>query len=440
MPLSAFLDGTPHTTFDRAINFIGWLKKTGQNAWVMLPLSETQLQKGSTQKHVASPYKGYGIGLDPRYLPPKDAAYEEKWMKNNDYWLGTYSLFCALRDHFKTDDWREWPPDIRDYEQEAITAWTVRLEKKIEHHKRRQYALHAAYQLLKKHAKKNKIILIGDVPFYVSLHSPLVWANQGLFEIGEGGKLTKVSGILWGHFDKQVWGHPLYKWGNSLQRGKVMELWKMRLRYHSTLFDKVRIDHVKGFFKFGVIDLTNARRDRYEFGPGEKVLGQLLEYSKNIGLKIFVEDSGHYKLKMFLKVVKKLSLAGMKIYRFAYNEKKHTLNKEYADISHYPENSIVYTSTHDTESLLGYLALLKPEAKRMLAVHAGIEFKDDDKIFAKAIRDAIIASPANFVIVPIQDWLLTKDRINTPGTESEANDPNWRFRLSIPIEDLPTRL
>ena len=245
-----------------------------------------------------------------------------------------------------------------------------------------------------------------------------------------------LSGVLWGHFDRQIWGHPLYKWGGKKQLEKIVSLWKMRLRYHAKLFDIVRIDHVKGFFKYGVIDLADPKKDRYELGPGDKALSLLLKYSKEIGLKVFVEDSGHYKLDSFLESAKKHTLAGMKIYRFAYNEKTNRLSDSYADIKDYPENSVVYTSTHDTETLVGYLALLNKKEKLALARHAGIDYPGNDKKFASVIRDAIIASPALTVIIPIQDWLLTADRINIPGTEKEVNDPNWKYKVGIPIEEL----
>lgn len=423
-------------TFETGLVFLDWLKKTGQNGWLMLPLSQTQLEKGSSKNHVPSPYKGYGFGLDPRFLSTKNKECNKKFFKENAYWLDDYALFCSLRDHFKTDDWRKWSIEIRKHTLDGINIWTKKLDTKIEFYKREQCILHASYEKLKAKAKKNKISLVGDVPYYISLNSPLVWSHQELFEINEDGKMNVVSGILWGHFDRQIWGHPLYKWGGKKKLEKIVSLWKMRLRYHSMLFDIVRLDHVKGFFKYGVIDLADPKRDRYEFGPGDNVLGPLLKYSKEIGLKVFVEDSGHYKLDTFLESAKKHDLAGMKIYRFAYNEKSGRLSDSYADIKKYPENSIVYTSTHDTETLVGYLALLSKKEKLNLAEHAGINYPGDDKKFAAIIRDAIIASPALTVIIPIQDWLLTKDRINIPGTEKEVDDPNWQYKVKIPIEKL----
>jgi 4-alpha-glucanotransferase len=50
----------------------------------------------------------------------------------------------------------------------------------------------------------------------------------------------------------------------------------------------------------------------------------------------------------------------------------------------------------------------------------------------------LIHSPAQTVIIPIQDWLITTDRINIPGTEKMVGDTNWQYRVSVSIENLPS--
>jgi 4-alpha-glucanotransferase len=98
-------------TFAAGEEFIDWLAKSKQNAWQILPLHQTQLEKGSKTKHIPSPYKGYGVGLNPRFLSSgaSQPSTEQltKFIKNNNYWLENYALFCALRDQFETDDWSQ---------------------------------------------------------------------------------------------------------------------------------------------------------------------------------------------------------------------------------------------------------------------------------------------------------------------------------------------
>jgi 4-alpha-glucanotransferase len=58
-------------------------------------------------------------------------------------------------------------------------------------------------------------------------------------------------------------------------------------------------------------------------------------------------------------------------------------------------------------------------------------------MFVRVLIKGLINSPARTVILPIQDWLLTTDRINIPGTEKEVNDPNWHYRVGMPVDKLP---
>lgn len=433
-------------TFIIGLDFLDWLKTTHQSAWQMLPLHETQLEKTGFVKHVPSPYKSYGIGLNPKYLsstylnllPTKQEL--DMFVKKNHYWIKNYALFCALRDHFQTDDWRQWDQDLTSREADALAYWSDKLKQEINKHITMQWQLYQSYTFLKKKAKKLGVALMGDLPFYLSIQSPLVWAHQNLFQIEKDGYMQYVSGMPDGpsaFFGRQIWGHPLYKWEGGNQQRKVILFWKMRLRYLASLFDSIRIDYTKGFVEYGVVDRNNKRNDGFREGPGYDFIKELVDFCKRCGLWVYAEDNGQNieNLRNFLKILK---IPGIKIFRFALNEKKGKINKEYSDISHYPQNSVAYTTTHDTETLLGYLHNLTSEQKQRLAIATNVAYYPDDKIFAKTLRDAILTSPAQTVIVPIQDWLLTTDRINIPGTELPVNDPNWNFRLKVPIEKLPT--
>ncbi len=443
-------------TFETGLYFLEWLKKTRQSAWQILPLNETQLEKYSSTKHVPSPYKGYGIGLDPRYLTKgegetdgtlpsprvsagtaKETEAIEKFVTANEYWIHDYALFCALRDHYGTDDWREWESGLRTRKKDVIELWSQKLEKQIDGHITIQWKLHKSYGQLRNKAKKNGILLIGDLPFYVSVKSPLVWVHQDIFQFEKDGSLRYVSGCPdtpSAHFGRQIWGHPLFRWKSHTEI--IIKFWEIRLKYLSLLFDSIRFDHAKGFFDYGEIDLTNDSNDKYIKGPGLVVFEELLSYGKKHGLSIFAEDSGEH-LTEVRNSLEKLKIPGIKILRFALNEKKKRINEEYAYVSKYPKLTVAYTTTHDTETLLGYLGNLSTEQKIMLSNAAEVKYIPEKKKLAKRLRDAVIGSPAEIIIIPIQDWLLTNDRINIPGTEQEVDDPNWRYRVDMSIEKLP---
>jgi len=420
-------------TFASGLVFLDWLKKTGQNAWQVLPLNETQLEPGSSTKHIPSPYKSYSIGLDPKYLPVEymnmepTAAQKKQFMQTYKDWIQDYALFCALRDHFGTDNWLMWEESIRVRKPAAMSEWTKKLKEEVNYHILVQWQLHQAYAELRQKADNLGIVLVGDLPFYPSLQSPLVWMHQEIFQIEEDTKLRYVSGIPNSFFGRQVWGHPLYNWKHEK---KVIAFWKMRIRYQVHLFTHIRFDHVKAFFNYGVLDLQDEKNDHYEDAPGVRILKEIIDFGRKEGGWLFVENSGQ-RTEILRETLIDLDLPGVKIFRFGIN---HAI---YANAALYPKNCVAYTTTHDTETLLAYLQSISREEKKELATLAKMPYSSDDKEFAITIRTAILNSPAYMVILPIQDWLLTTDRINIPGTETETNDPNWHFRIKTPIEDLP---
>lgn len=449
VPLSALTSTKrDNGTFATGLIFLDWLKKTHQSAWQLLPLYQTQLEPDSSTKRVPSPYKSYGVGLDPKYLPESfigiypSQSEKKEFMKENSEWLTDYAFFCALTDYFQTDDWRTWDEDVKNREEGALSHWKNQLGKEIDNHIVMQWQLHKAYTELRNKAGKLGITLQGDLPFYVGIQSPLVWAHQKAFDLQKDGSMHAISGvpnIPPSFFGRQMWGHPLYKWEAKEQWEEIISLWKIRLRYLAGLFDVIRLDYAKAFYNYGVMDTKNQQNDGYRIGPGEKVFEELINFSKECGLSVFVEDSGN-KIDEMRQSMNALHIPGIKILRFALDEKKDIVIGEYADVLHYPEFTVAYTTTHDTETLLGYLANLTAEQKQRLAIAANVAYQSDDKVFAKTLRDAVITSPAQTVIVPIQDWLLLTERINTPGTERAVSDPNWRFRMKTSIEKLPTNI
>lgn len=431
-------------TFAVGRQFLKWLKSSHQHAWQLLPLHQTQLEPNSASVHVPSPYKSYGIGLCESYLSKEyldlepDLEELSQFENENSDWLQDYAFFCALRDYFQTDDWSLWEKGVRDRDNDALRNMERKLAREIRNHIVIQYRLHKDYSALRKQAKDRDISLLGDFPFYIGYSSPLVWANQELFELDENKKMTFVSGLPDGpkaHFGRQVWNHPLYRWEEK-DKG-IMELWKLRMRYSSSLYDYVRLDHAKGFFNYGAMSINNQQEDQLKKGLGKKALVELLDYSQELGIQVFAEDSGD-KLGELRNTLKEYDIPGIRVLRYAMAGKGgKEIDLTYADVSSYKSNTVAYTSTHDTETLLGFLEILTQKQKQLLSTSAGVEYSDSDKILATNLRTAVINSPANVVIIPIQDWLLTKDRINIPGTEKEVGDTNWRYQLNTPVEYLP---
>lgn len=431
----------PNGTINDGFLLLDWLHRTNQKAWQLLPFHQTHLSTDS-QLHVPSPYKSYGYGIDPRYIPVGITAVNpqhlEEFKVNNNYWLKDYSLFCALRDHFKTDDWRKWDEELITPSIKTKEKWTKKLKKNIERNINQQYILHTRYRSMKNYARKLGILLLGDMQFYLPFNSPVTWSNQQLFCINDERNMDLVSGVpnkkgvMYG---RQIWGHPLYNWSNTLD-DKIIQLFINRLRYLSELFDMVRIDHASGFFRYGVINLKNQDQDEMKTGPGNHALATLIMEAVKLGIKIFAEDAG-YDLGGLRNLMDSLNIPGVRVLRCAYDENNDLFISDHADLNVYPANTVVYTSTHDTETLLGYVKKLNSEQRRKLTDRLKIEnIKDDYKMVVK-LRNIAINSNVNYVIIPIQDWFFSTERINIPGTESINQDTNWCYRMEINIEDLP---
>ena len=91
----------------------------------------------------------------------------------------------------------------------------------------------------------------------------------------------------------------------------------------------------------------------------------------------------------------------------------------------WPKNCVGYTSTHDSETFVQKIHILN-EVDRDFA-RDYVNFNGLYKLGLSAVRSAM-ASPANMVILPIQDCLSLgiEGRMNTPSTVSGGN---WSWRL-----------
>ena len=87
---------------------------------------------------------------------------------------------------------------------------------------------------------------------------------------------------------------------------------------------------------------------------------------------------------------------------------------------------MVYTGTHDNETLAGWAAGLSRAAKDQITPSL-FDPRQTDKDLRKAVRHLATTSCARTCIIPIQDHLGLPNtaRVNQPGTVGF----NWRWRL-----------
>jgi 4-alpha-glucanotransferase len=88
----------------------------------------------------------------------------------------------------------------------------------------------------------------------------------------------------------------------------------------------------------------------------------------------------------------------------------------------YTPLSVVYTGTHDNDTMKGWLDKASPKEKEFILKYLGYQPED----MVKALIRLAIASVSEFAIIPMQDvlGLGSEARMNTPSTLGI----NWKWR------------
>lgn len=446
-----------------AYQFVDMLKKAGQKYWQILPLCPTSY--GDSPYQSFSTYAGnpYFIDLDQlieeKLLTRKECqacdfgddpqdidygklyenrfkllrkAYEranvgedqefEAYRRENAWWLDDYALFMAVKDQFDGVAWNEWAEDIRLRWSNAMDYYRRELYYEIEFYSYLQFVFMKQWKKLKNYANINGIEIIGDIPIYVAFDSADAWANPELFQFDSENLPTAVAGCPPDGFsaDGQLWGNPLYRWDYHRETG--FDWWIRRIAYCSELYDVVRIDHFRGFDEYYSIPYgdTTARNGHWEKGPGIA----LFEAAKNrLGeLNIIAEDLG-YITDSVKKLVADSGFPGMKVLEFAFDSREKSDYLPYT----YEKNSVVYTGTHDNETIAGWYAGLDKSDLKMCTDYMNIDRIPGKEYHWDFIRLAML-SVSDLCVIPIQDYLGldNRARINHPSTLGT----NWRWRLA----------
>lgn len=138
-------------------------------------------------------------------------------------------------------------------------------------------------------------------------------------------------------------------------------------------------------------------------------------------LPIIAEDLG-FLTPSVLKLVKDTGFPGMKVLEFAFNPGGDSAYLPYK----YDSNCVVYTGTHDNDTLCGWYKDMEIEEREFAIAYMGSRDTSPSEICWDFIRLAL-ASTADLAVIPVQDYLGlgSEARINTPSTLGN----NWRWRM-----------
>ncbi len=351
---------------------------------------------------------------------------------DNRYWLDDYALFRALKDKHNGAPWIEWSREFRERDELALNVAREELAEETEFYMFCQYTFNCQWQRLLTYANTRGLLIIGDLPLYVAHDSADVWAHREYFQLKADGKAKLVSAVPPDAFSStgQIWGNPVYDWDGIA--GNDFEWWKERVSIASRMFNVIRIDHFIGVVKYFAVNpnQTSSTSGRWYKGPGKKFIDIVIQSMGNA--KIIIDDAGPKTVVPGVhKLVSKSGLPCCRIELLGLSAKNDSENLPH---NFTDSNVVLYTTTHDTETLRGFIDSRSDEELAYVYDYLGVEDRSagskagDDA--ASRLADEIIRSAymscADVVIVPVQDLLGlgNEARINAPATVYG----NWQWR------------
>lgn len=441
-----------------AYEFVDILAEAGQQYWQILPLGPTGYGDSPYQSFGAFAGNPYFIDLEslveeglltsdecnsmdfgdnPRFID-FEKVYEarfrilrlafERWkvkgsISEEELSAETeeYCFYMAVKNHFKGKCWAEWDEDIRVRKLSSVTRYEKELDDDVRFYEFQQLKFQEQWKKLKSYANKKGIKIIGDIPIYVAFDSADSWFHPELFQFDEERMPIGVAGCPPDGFSEtgQLWGNPLYNW--EYHRKSEYSWWIERMAYSFKLYDVVRVDHFRGFDEYYAIPYgeETAVNGRWEKGPGLELFEVIRE--KLGQLNIIAEDLG-FLTPSVLKLVEDTGFPGMKVLEFAFSADGQSTYLPY----HYKENCVVYTGTHDNDTLQSWYENMPSWDRDFSIRYLGNGRTERKEIHWDFIRLAM-ASVAKLAVIPMQDYLGL-------GREARMNEPstlglNWKWRL-----------
>lgn len=187
----------------------------------------------------------------------------QAFISENEHWLKPYAAFCYLRDKNGTVDFTKW----KSYNTFSAAGLKRLTNSKAKHfdeiafHYFLQYYLSKQLKEASDYARKQGIVLKGDIPIGIYRYSVDAWVKPQLYNMnGQAGAPPDPFSD-----SGQNWGFPTYNWEEMEKDG--YQWWKNRFQQLSHYFDAFRIDHILGFFRIWQIPLSQVEGMLGFFNP-----------------------------------------------------------------------------------------------------------------------------------------------------------------------------
>ena len=461
-----------------AERFLDWMADAGQGVWQVLPLGPTGY--GDSPYAPFSSFAGNELLISPEFLlsdglisaaelaaervpqtgavdygsliPRRkrlarsaaerfvagagtaDRAAFTSFTREHSFWLDDFVLFMDIKEEYdarasaegiRDSSWNAyWPPAYAGRDEATLERRRSERSGDLQVRKAAQFLFYRQWDALKAKAAARNIQIIGDLPIFVAMDSADAWSRPELFDLDSSGRPNEVAGVPPDYFsaDGQLWGNPLYAWDRHAADG--FSWWLSRVEAALRLYDIVRIDHFRGLDAYWAVPAgkKTAREGTWRPAPGKALLAALRERLGG-GLPIIAEDLGFITDEV-RALRDEFGLPGMRILQFAFDARESGLNPANPFLPHnYNTASVVYTGTHDNDTMAGWLESATPA--ELSAVDLYLGYSPADRV--RALMREAMKSVADFSVFPVQDLLgLGKSaRMNTPSTLGG----NWEWRL-----------
>ncbi len=458
-----------------AYRFADYLISSGHNIWQILPINHcgygnspyNPLSAFALNPLLISPELLYQSGLINRYelqaarVPSgSEVIYElvaktkekllysasENWLMHNDpeaylELFGTdlkpYLAFLALCRIYGDSAWNGWNREHLHYSEELFRDLYRKFARHMNVWIAGQAILKEQIHSFKAYLDELGLILVGDMPLYLSYESAEVWAYQHLFDLDEEGRRLHFAGVPPDAFaaEGQLWGNPIYNWAAMEKEG--FSLFHSRIGQALEYLDILRLDHFIGYVNYWQVDCErdaegkpsspkDARQGKWiDAQPHEFFSGLVNKFGKQ---RFLAEDLGILTEKV-CQVRDSFGFPGMIVLQFCFEE-------SVPEVLNYPADRWLYTCTHDNATTKGWFDALSPDSSsyqnlyeycrrnRLRDCHTALNSENIHIV----MRHIALSTPCLKVIIPMQDILGLDNsaRMNIPGTALG----NWQWRMT----------
>lgn len=391
---------------------------------------------------------------------PRQAAFERFRAEQGEA-LRRYAVFEALSELYAPEPWQAWPEGYRRPETPEVAEFARANAERVGFFEYLQWEADRQLGLAQARARAHglPVGIYRDLAVGADRAGADAWSDQQA--IVQGAKVGCPPDPF--NMLGQDWGipplHPLVMRAQGYR--PFIEMLRANMRHAGAL----RIDHVMALMHLFWIPADGKPADgAYVTYPFEEMLAVLTLESQRARCLVVGEDLGTVPDGFR----ERMAEANVLSYRVLYFEKD---GDRFKRPSEYPDLALACVTTHDLATLTGFWQGADIDLKQRLALYPSADAERGERgarvhdrwLLLKALategllppglnpdnvdgaamgpeliaalHDYLARSPARILLVQIDDLMQETDQINLPGTVFER--PNWRRRLSLPVDALP---